>query len=149
MFDFNSYRSVNQKKKLNELDYLYFVIDHFDLPIDILKIIINLCNPEFIVASKYIYIKGIFDENKYQELLSYDYQKKLPDDYMSLKQIQYWMNLTSISNLSERLTDKDLEKLANELAFMWNLKIEKFYSEYLGRAYVIKDEDDGYFITIN
>lgn len=149
MFDFESYRSANATKKPNELDYLYFVIDHFDLPTDIIKLTINLCNPEFIIKDKYIYIKKVFDETKYKESLSYDYQKLLPDDHMSLKQTQYWMNLISISNLSERLPDDYLEKLANQLVFMWNLKIEKLYSQCLGRAYVIKDEEDGYFITIN
>ena len=139
IWNVNGFLDVN-KQKITEFSFLSLAVDELNIPVDVIKVIISLCAPEFTIIDNHIFIKSQFNRKKYEELTV---------SCSDLKEVQYWMNIICISNISDRLLEVDTKQISEKIVNLWNLKIDSIGSNYKGRAHVIKDEDDGYFITIN
>lgn len=140
LFSLDEFLSVNQPKKLSEVDYLHAIFKLAGLPIDLLLCFIKLLMPEFKVFDGLVFLNTSFDLNAYKIYLL---------EGKSIGEIQLWINLVEITGVFEDIEEDDAVQLANAIVDIWNLQLDKDIIG-LGKARVIHSKEEGeVFVTID
>lgn len=141
MFSKLEFIEANKTKKTNTLDYLHALYKFESIHIDLLKSMSELFNPPFIVRDNNIFLKEVFDENKYAELITRQY---------SNSEISYWINLIEITSIFEGIDSQDAITFGKDIVNVWNNKIRHEYPTKNVKAKLIYDQDtEEVYITIS
>lgn len=133
-FDFESFALSNKPKEVTALDYLRAVYKSKDLHDDFLLYFSRLMWPEFIVIDSKVYIKELFDIERYRSLIS---------NADTEKTAHYWMNLLELTGMFDGLTDQKAQEIAALLCNSWNAKIKSEFKSTDTVFNVIADQNTG------
>lgn len=137
-----SFKEINKPNFFGEVEYIYSIFKLKKLPLDLLRVILNLFSPQFRIINGFVFLHGEFNEKKFSDLS----ERNLP-----FKEIQFWMNLIEITSLHEDINTEDAILFAENIVKFWNIKLmsDSIYNG-AGRARFFQDKDYGeVFITID
>jgi|GEM_PF-6602450 len=140
MFSKVDFINANKEKTLNTLDYLHALYKFENIHDDLFDGLIELMNPELEIKDNMLFIKSIFNAEKYANFV---------DEGLHNKDIQYWMNLIEITSIFEGINVKTAENLGKIIISILNNKITHQFSEISVKAILINEEDKNeIYITI-
>jgi hypothetical protein len=113
-FNFNSFKLANPEIDVSGIDYVRAIYKTHQIDADFLVWFARLFWPVFKVVDGRIYVDNLFDENRYQKLLS---------NGITPKCAQYWMNLLEITGLFDDIKDSQALELAEIIVNAWNSKM--------------------------
>lgn len=113
--DFFSYQSfIATNPGSTSFDYLHGLASQIGLSPEDFNAISMVLAPELIEVDDLVFVKELFYENKYRNILEKGYRGE---------EIQYWMNLLDITSLFEGLPVARLSKTTEAIIAGWHAKL--------------------------
>ncbi len=131
--DYESWVESNSPEKFTLFDYIHGILSTKDIELDIVFAILKFFWPEFCNVNGLVFLQEEYSESKYRELIQQGY---------SGKDLEYWMNLTSIDGLFDKATFEQSKYLGRQITSIWESKLEKDFPDKLFKVDCIIDGDE-------
>lgn len=139
-FCFKSFVLSNKDKRVSQFDYVRIVYKINSLHADFIVGFARIVWPEFIEIDSKVFVKDLFDKERYDEL------NKDPE---SSSKSSFWMNLLEITGLFDELSYDQSMEMARIIGDSWNAKLDSEFKLLSVRSKVIAEQDTGeVFLTI-
>lgn len=136
--DYTHWVSLNSDKHFGMSDYIYGIFTSKSLAPDIFVAFLNLFWPEFIEKDDYVFIKDIYSEEKYVELIDENTEPKL---------VEYWMNIFEVDSFFTESEDfssnseffEFCKYIGDKLNETWSAKLKTEYPQKIFNVECITD----------
>lgn len=139
-FSINDFFNANKPKELNKADYIHAFFSQQGLPKDIIISLLDLISPVFEVVDEVLLLKDFYGRDEYNRHVQEKSDKKT---------IQFWSNMLDLTSIFECENYLIAKSFADDLACIWNKKIEAlgYQKIAVAKAY-LEEDDESVYITI-
>ena len=132
--NYKEWLTVNSSR-FSQYDYIHGQITQYDVPADIVTVVSKIVWPEFLILGECIFIKDIFNNDKYQSLVNASY---------SVRDIEYWMNLVNISGMFGEGNESEAAEFCVILKSTWKIKFMLEHPSLVADVEIVDDDGDGF-----
>lgn len=131
LLDYEKWISANSSTEFSLFDYLHGIFSTKSLEPDLAIAFLNFFWPEFLCVGDLVFLKEEFSEKRYNNLINQG---------DGGKNLEYWMNIISISGVFESATFDQSKYICCHLSEIWKIKLEK---EFPDKNFVLDCAVDG------
>ncbi|MFP1731189.1 hypothetical protein ACLECX_16705 [Lonsdalea quercina] len=140
-FSINAFIEANKTKELNKADYIHAFFSQHGFPKDIIISLFELLSPTFEVVNEVVLLENFYSKDEYNRHLQ---------EGSSRETIQFWSNLLDLTSIFACDDHHMVKDFSDQLAHIWNNKIEAIgYQNFAVAKTFLEEDDDSVYITIS